>query len=172
MARWSFATGDWGRGSTSRRGRRRDYSEPLWLLDNMTLMGEIKGTLGFMAPEQVTPNGEKDEQTDVFSLGCLLYYLLAGEPPLKGSVEEMLNLTEKASIAPLGEQFPELRIAESLQAVVTQATAKVPANRYPSVSSLREDLEKYRAGFATQAEKPSLVEKGLAIFAGDIGRRF
>lgn len=100
---------DWGLGKTI-----SDIEENVPLpgtaevLDNMTLVSEIKGTPGFMAPEQIEPDGSKDHRTDIFSLGCILYTIITGEPPFTGDQKEILTTTSRAAIADPSEKFPSL----------------------------------------------------------------
>jgi len=72
------------------------------LLDNMTLVGEVKGSPGFMAPEQVEKSGRKDHRTDIFSLGCILHTILTGESPFTGSHRSILDATLHDKVTNLG----------------------------------------------------------------------
>jgi len=58
-----------------------------------TLMGEIKGTLSFLAPEQVVSTGKYSAATDIYTLGCLLYFLLTDQYPYQGAKEKVLENT-------------------------------------------------------------------------------
>ncbi|MDP0491875.1 MAG: serine/threonine-protein kinase [Verrucomicrobiota bacterium JB023] len=126
---------------------------------NVTLLGEIKGSPGFMAPEQVEEGGRKTEQTDVFSLGCILYAILTGEAPFTGTVDEVLDATKRAEIAQPAEEYPEHRIPVSLGAVCVKALAKQPDGRYQSVLELRDEVQRFLDGFSTQAESPNFLRE-------------
>ena len=122
-------------------------------VDNMTLTGEIKGSPGFMAPEQLEPGGEKDQRTDVFALGCTLYAILTGASAFTGcDTAEVLRQTEQGEIEPPRQRFPHLHLSPGLEALVMKATSLDPADRYPSAGALRTDLERHLRGFATRAE--------------------
>jgi len=54
------------------------------ILNDLSERGMVKGTPGFMAPEQVKSNGQVSKQTDIYSLGALLYFILTCKPPIKG----------------------------------------------------------------------------------------
>ncbi|MGD9419929.1 MAG: serine/threonine-protein kinase [Verrucomicrobiota bacterium JB025] len=128
--------------------------------EGMTLNGEIKGTPGFMAPEQVTPGGERDERTDCFALGCMLYGILTGAPVFTGkSGQEILEQTREREIVPPRERFPELKIPARLEAVVMKAVARDPARRYATVNELRRDIARYLSGHTTEAENPGFIQE-------------
>lgn len=131
---------------------------------NMTLMGQIKGSLGYMAPEQVLPGSVKNERSDIFALGCILHLILTGHPPFTGSNDEILEATHSACFTPPRLRYPECRIPQALEAVVLKAAAKRPEDRYSSVELLRRDISSFLGGYSTLAEKPSWFrEVGLFI---------
>lgn len=134
------------------------------MVDSHSLTGEIRGTPGFMAPEQAAADGRKDERTDVFALGCILHFVLTGEPPVRGGTHaEQLARTREAGFASLRQRFPERMIPVSLEAIFHRATARDPAGRYQSVGALRQDLANYLAGYATSAEQAGLFREA-ALF--------
>lgn len=123
---------------------------------NLTLMGEIRGTPGYMAPEQVISGAVKDRRTDVFALGCILHYILTGFAPIRASSqEELLEKTRSAKFPHPGRLYPQCNIPESLTAVILKACAVSPADRYSSAAELASEMRKHLTGFATAAEEPS-----------------
>ena len=64
------------------------------------LFGVIKGTPGYMAPEQINGSEEKNFLADIFSLGCLLHLIITGESPFKGSTKEILKATNGSYLDP------------------------------------------------------------------------
>ena len=104
--------------------------------------GKLKGSPGYMAPEQISINPEAPpvgKSSDIFALGALLYTMLTLSPPYSGkNNEEVLlkTLTEdppKASkVAPKG-----VAVSKELELVCRKAMAKDPADRYASVTELR-----------------------------------
>lgn len=121
----------------------------------LTLSGEIKGTPGFMAPEQADPDAVKDERTDVFALGCILYTILTKVPVFTAeSAEEILSQTCKGEIIPPLVRCPDRKIPPSLDAVVMKAVALDPNDRYQSVDELRQEISRYLTGYTTTAENP------------------
>ena len=125
-------------------------------LSSYTVDGYIKGTPGYMAPEQINREfGSKSVQTDVFSLGILLYELLLGQLPYKsGSLDGVLSSTLKGEIIDPAEQRKD--IPSSLRAVILKAVNVTQSKRYSSVFELSDDIRFYLRGFATQAEEAGL----------------
>jgi len=138
------------------------------LLNNMTLSGEIKGTPGFMAPEQIECAGssEKTTATDIYALGAILYNILTEHIPVMGdSVDTVLKNTTVGEITPPIQRFPDLHIPHSLNSVVMKALALKPDERYESVNAMRNDIHNYLSGFATSAENAGiLTELNLFYF--------
>ena len=131
---------------------------------NMTLHGEIKGTLGYMAPEQVIPAGTKDIRTDIFALGCILHQILTDFPPFTGTCqEEILAKTARGTFPAPHLRYPQRMVPESLSAVVRRACATEPNERYGSVDELAAEVAKYLAGHATVAEEPGFF-RASALF--------
>ena len=118
--------------------------------DDRTESSTISGTPGFMAPEQYLgkPN---NNQTDVYSLGVLLYYLyMQGIPH---DVDSHEAVKEKAFSEDLvfSEEAVK-RIPKSLRAVIAKAMKVEQKDRYSTVNNLVDDVRAYINGFATQAE--------------------
>jgi YVTN family beta-propeller protein len=103
-------------------------------LSGVTAAGEVVGTLEYVAPEQIT-GGELDERSDVYSLGCVLYECLAGQPPFAKATDVALlwaHVHEEPQ--PPSKLRPEL--PRELDAVCTRALAKEPGRRYRSAGEL------------------------------------
>ena len=123
------------------------------LLNNLTQAGELKGTPGYMAPEQAIPNGKKSFQTDIYALGCLLYSILTYKPTVSGSLEEMLDATRKGLIHLPSKVCPEFFISKTLDGIFEKATKLNPENRYASVKEFKKDITNFLAGYSTSVEK-------------------
>ena len=96
--------------------------------------GHLLGTIDYVAPEQIAGE-EVDGRADVYSLGCLLYECLVGQPPFRRDSEIAVvfaHLETESPAASAGR--PELPTA--LDAVIARALAKEPAERYPSCGEL------------------------------------
>ena len=126
-------------------------------LNTNTIDGQIKGSPGYFAPEQITGE-KKTPQTDIFSLGCLLYSLVCYEAPFRGN--DLYKLLEKTV---KGEYTIKGDIPDSVKAVINKAMSKNPDDRYKSVTRLKEDIENFLNGYATEAEQASSL-KLLKLF--------
>ena len=126
---------------------------------HMTLNGELKGTPGFMAPEQARPKSFKDQRTDIFTLGALLYSMLTGKVPFEGkTVEEVCDKTLKDDPIPPSKATDRV-IPPSLEAICMKAMAKSPVDRYSSVEEIIQEIDNYQAGFATEAENAGTIRQ-------------
>ena len=106
----------------------------------MTAVGAIIGTPAYMSPEQVRGD-TLTYQSDMFSLGTVLYHLLAGEKPFVGKVgPDLQNKILHEEPAPLSYVRPEL--PPELDIVLMSALAKQPANRYPTWAEFALELAK------------------------------
>lgn len=132
-------------------------------LAEKTLDGEIRGTPGYMAPERIHKKEEADCQTDIYSLGALLYAVLTLRSPFDGELEEVLSATVKGRILSPAERCPDREIPGGLNAVVIKAMQVKKSDRYTSVNELKADVSKYLEGFSTSAEDSSPFNE-LSLF--------
>lgn len=123
-----------------------------------TMDGVIKGTLGYMAPEQAMGrNAEKDHRTDIYALGAILYSILTLERPIDHDSPEMVLLdTTKGNVIPPRKRRPDRGIPPALEAVTLRAMALEPDDRYQTVENLSRDVDAFLGGFATSAEGAGL----------------
>jgi tRNA A-37 threonylcarbamoyl transferase component Bud32 len=131
------------------------------LLSEMTLSGEVKGTPGYMAPEQIS-GGARDERTDIYALGALLYAILTCRHPIDGDTESMLKATLAGQIVP-----PAVRdssVPESLSSVVMKAMSRAPEDRYTSAHDLVKDLRAFLSGFSPAAHESGLATEILLFY--------
>lgn len=126
---------------------------------DVTLDGHIKGTPGFMAPEQARGmTNAKDQRTDIYALGGILYSILTLKMPVRGDCfDDIVNNTIHGRIIPPSIRTPERVIPASLEAIVKKAMALDPDDRYQAVNNLREDIDAYVSGFVTTAENAGIV---------------
>ncbi len=111
-------------------------------LPPQTRQGTVLGTLAYMSPEQAEGK-PVDARSDVFSLGAVLYELLAGRRPFEGD-SQIATIT-----AILRDDPPPLKtfrsdVSPSLERVLWRALAKRPDDRYSSAAGMRDELEQIR----------------------------
>lgn len=131
------------------------------LLNGMTLYGQVKGTPGYMAPEQIRGD-DRDKRTDIYALGALLYAVLTCRPPLAGDTDTMLKAAVSGDIVPPTERGSG--VPEALSAVVMKAMALKPADRYASVSDLITDVRAFLGGFSPVAHESGLSTELLLFY--------
>jgi serine/threonine protein kinase/tetratricopeptide (TPR) repeat protein len=108
-----------------------------------TKTGMLIGTPHYMSPEQALGR-ELDPRTDIFSLGVVLYELIAGQRPFLGAtVGEVINNVINQPPEPLGVENPVF--APALDRIVGRCLEKDPRNRYASAKGLAEDLARLQA---------------------------
>lgn len=107
-----------------------------------TTPGLVMGTSGYMSPEQA--EGESiDARSDIFSLGVVMYEMVAGEPPFKGRTESHTRVSIiDHEPAPLTQHVPD--VPRQLERIVAKALAKDRLKRYQTVTDLKLDLEQLR----------------------------
>ena len=106
---------------------------------DLTRTGTVLGTPKYLSPEQIRGE-EPDGRADIYSLGVVLFEMLAGEPPYSGSTDMA------TALAHLNDRIPKLSsrvngIPNGLERLVNDLLAKDPAKRVPSAASLRERLD-------------------------------
>ncbi len=95
---------------------------------SLTTAGMVIGTATYMSPEQVTGEVEVGGQSDLYSLGCVLYELLAGVPPFVATTP-MGVLAKHLSESPRALKEHDVRISPAMDAIVMQLLAKNPKDR-------------------------------------------
>ena len=120
-------------------------------IDNMTQDGVVKGTLGYMAPEQISGD-IKNAKTDVYALGAILFEMLYGELPVEGETAlDMVKMTIRGKI-----NIPTTDVPNPLKAVALKALSLEKEDRYSSVEQFQKEIHNYLSGRATSAENAGL----------------
>ena len=117
--------------------------------EKLTQTGMAVGTPHYMSPEQSLGADHADGRSDIYSLGCVLYELLAGQPPFDGPNSRAIMARHAM------EQVPSLRIVrqsvpEELEDAVMQTLEKTPADRFQKMSELADVLADIETTVATR----------------------
>ena len=107
--------------------------------DRLTQTGIAVGTPAYMSPEQAASERALDARSDVYSLGCVLYEMLAGEPPYTGSTAQVLIAKRLVDPVPAVRRL-RAAVPVGVEQALTKALAKVPADRWASALAFAEAL--------------------------------
>ncbi len=110
----------------------------------VTEPGLAVGTPAYMSPEQASGERELDGRSDQYSLGCVVYEMLAGRPPFAGPARAVMARHVSEPPPPLRPVRPEVPLA--IEQVLFRALAKDPAERFPTVAAFGEALATPLAG--------------------------
>src|SRR5438094_551323 len=133
--------------------------------DTLTQTGTAMGTPMYMSPEQAAGEAELDGRSDVYSLGCMLYEMLAGKPPFTGPTAQVImarSFTE--AVAPL--RTLRDTIPEAVERAALKALAKVPADRFSTAAQFAQALVVpvgATAAGVTTAGHPAASAKSIAV---------
>ncbi len=159
IARALGAAGAPGAGATTREQR-------------LTETGMSVGTPAYMSPEQASGDREVDARSDIYSLGCVLYEMLAGEPPFTGPTAQAILLRKFTENPRLLRAIRDT-VPEPIEQAVARALARSPADRFPSAADFRRVLEPAQTAsvVATPTATPTLVS-GATVAPGRRGLRY
>jgi serine/threonine protein kinase len=127
---------------------------------SQTQSGLIVGTPQYMAPEQYR-GGLVDHRCDIHSAGAVLYELLTGTPPFKGTAAEVMYKVCHEVPKPVSSVNPAL--PKVFDRVVSKALDKVAANRYASAGEFQEDLRTSWEALSSKAPSATLSDRGRMI---------
>jgi len=133
-----------------------------------TTAGTVKGTPGYMSPEQASGEVDIDERSDIYGLGALLYRMVAGRKPVEAdSLVESVVATKQGRVTPLGEVAD---VPIQLQAVVHQALALNREDRYASVEAFISDILAFMDGKPVAAAQENLGQKAMRVYFSPLDR--
>ena len=125
---------------------------------NLTLTGDLIGTLRYMSPEQLNDASVVDHRTDIYSLGITLYELLALRPafPQQNRADLTRSIIDSE---PRALRSIDRNVPKDLETIVVKSIAKEADQRYASMQQLAEDLERFLNCEPIRARAPSLSRR-------------
>ncbi|MEO7475014.1 MAG: serine/threonine-protein kinase, partial [Gemmatimonadales bacterium] len=136
--------------------------------DTLSSPGLAVGTPAYMSPEQAAGNTTLDGRSDLYSLGCVVYEMLAGEPPHTGPTAQVI-IARQQTETPRSIRVVRPAVPEELERAVFKALAKSPADRFPTVSSFSDALEEAAGRRPASGRRSWIREAWLALAVVGVG---
>ncbi len=128
--------------------------------DRVTVTGIAVGTPLYMSPEQAEGRREVDARSDIYSLGRVLYEMLAGAPPFTGPTAHAILARRLSAPAP-SVRLTRDSVPESLDATVQRALARSPGDRFQTTAELAQALALVAPGSDRAATPPAITTHPL-----------
>jgi serine/threonine-protein kinase len=128
--------------------------------EQLTATGMVVGTPTYMSPEQASGDKAIDGRTDIFALGCVLYEMLAGEPPFTGPTPQAALM--RRFMGPPRPLRPMVDVPEHVESAIVRSLARDPAERFATAAELSDAL----AGRVTPARPAAPATAPAAAPAG------
>ncbi len=126
----------------------------------LTGTGLAVGTPAYMSPEQGSGERTVDRRSDVYALGCVLYEMLAGEPPFTGPTAQAIIAKRFSGDVP-SVRRTRPSVSETVDRLISKALAPVPADRWPSAEAFARAIVAERSGVPARAPRATgLVRSG------------
>jgi serine/threonine-protein kinase len=148
----------------------------------LTQTGLAIGTPQYMSPEQASGDANVDGRTDIYALGCVLYEMLAGEPPFTGPTAQAI-ISRSITEAPRPLQQTRATLSPAISNAVLTALAKAPADRYATATDMAtaltqaEDQARFGSGANTMSARqarpwwPWVAAAAAVVMLGVVGWR-
>jgi serine/threonine-protein kinase len=145
--------------------------------DSLTATGVSLGTPSYMAPEQAVAATDLDGRADIYALGCVVYEMLAGDPPFTGTNAQRILAQHATSPVP-SVRLARPAVSDAIDRVLGRALQKTPADRYATAGEFREALDGIletseiaaaQAGVPTQRPIPRRGILAMAAIAAAVG---
>jgi len=129
--------------------------------ERLTSTGLMLGTPAYMSPEQVTGESTLDGRSDVFSLACVLYEVLAGEPPFAGRTAQAA-IAKRLTTPPPRIRAVRADVPHAVEEVLLRGLATSPGDRFPTAEDFRRALETCQERAAPAAARGRVVRRAAA----------
>ncbi|HTS87746.1 MAG TPA: protein kinase [Gemmatimonadales bacterium] len=134
--------------------------------ENLTQTGSAVGTPAYMSPEQASGDTDVDGRSDIYSLGCMVYEMLAGSAPFTGPTAQAI-ITKRFTEPPPSVRGARSAVPESVDQAITKSLAKVPADRFSTAAQFAQALALHTGttppGPTTATPAPSPAGKSIAV---------
>ena len=115
------------------------------LYQRLTATGKRPGTPLYMSPEQISKNALVDERSDIFSMGVVLYEVLAQQEPFRGAnIEETFANIQQLAPPPPSEIARQITVPRALDTICMRAIEKKAADRYLSIMEMVQEIRDFR----------------------------
>jgi eukaryotic-like serine/threonine-protein kinase len=131
--------------------------------ERLTGTGIAIGTLAYMSPEQAAADAKLDGRSDLYSLGCVLYEMIAGRPPFTGSPQSIV--AQHLSAKPARPSLPAEAIPAAVLRTIEKSLAKEPDQRFADAAEFTAELKGGRPGSSRPPARRTAVLLGLALLA-------
>jgi predicted Ser/Thr protein kinase len=125
---------------------------------SLTASGMVVGTPQYMSPEQAQGLRTVDRRTDVFSLGVMLYEVLAGRAPFEGAtpIEILMKIVKNPVTPPsrAARKWPDTAAGDAIESICLRALEKSPKRRYPTAQAFADDLGRWLKGEEVRVRAP------------------
>lgn len=124
--------------------------------EKLTQTGIIVGTPAYMSPEQASGERNLDGRSDIYALGCVVYEMLCGNPPLVGRTS-MATMARRLSGSPQSLRVVRESIPVSMEQVICKALSRLPADRFSRAQEFGDALAVSLSGGTMATPMPGTV---------------